>query len=112
MRAAAMLEVETYRRLGHAEHDGQEYVPAEELERWATRDPITRFHERALGEGWLTQEELDRIRERVAAEVDEARAAAESSPLPEPETALYPVYGDADVLPPWTRHSVPNPALA
>ena len=111
-KGAALLEVETYRRLGHAEHDGQEYVPREELDRWAALDPVTRFQERALAEGWLTQAELDRILERVAAEVDEARAAAESSPLPQPDGALFPVYGDADVVPPWTRRADPNPAFA
>src|SRR3989441_8090990 len=29
------IEVKTYRRKGHAEHDDQHYVPRDELERWA-----------------------------------------------------------------------------
>ena len=38
------LEVVTYRRKGHAEHDDQHYVPPGELERWAREnDPIDRY---------------------------------------------------------------------
>jgi TPP-dependent pyruvate/acetoin dehydrogenase alpha subunit len=100
---AALLEVLTYRRLGHAEHDAQGYVPAGELEKWAERDPIDRFERRVVEEGWLDRAALDEIRTRVAREVDEARGAAEASPLPEPEGALTPVYGDAPPRRPWTR---------
>ena len=38
-----LLECKTYRRKGHAEHDGQAYVDAEELAEWTRRDPIARF---------------------------------------------------------------------
>src|SRR6185436_172594 len=40
----SLLELMTYRRKGHAEHDNQSYVPAGEIERWATEnDPIDRY---------------------------------------------------------------------
>src|SRR5260370_12565339 len=38
-----LLEAKTYRMKGHAEHDGQGYVPKEELEDWSRRDPIDRI---------------------------------------------------------------------
>src|SRR5690606_30481768 len=42
----SLIEVVTYRRKGHAEHDAQSYQPADEIERWAAgNDPIDRFVE-------------------------------------------------------------------
>src|SRR6195952_2091127 len=39
-----LVELMTYRRKGHAEHDNQSYVPAGEGERWAAEnDPIDRY---------------------------------------------------------------------
>ena len=44
------LELMTYRRKGHAEHDNQSYVPAGEIERWAREnDPLDRYLEDADG---------------------------------------------------------------
>lgn len=109
---AALLEVHTYRRKGHAEHDAQQYVPAGEIEEWEARDPVDRYVRRVLDEGWLTQQDLDAIDARVQAEVDAARADAETSPLPEPEEALAEVYGDAPARRPWTRYPEPHPREA
>ena len=106
---AALLEVLTYRRKGHAEHDAQAYVPPGEIEYWEARDPIDRFEKQLLENGWATQDELDAIQARVAAEVDQAREEAEASPLPEPDTALDGVYGDRVTARPWTRLAIPDP---
>ena len=39
-----LIEVMTYRRKGHAQHDNQSYVDPTEIDRWATtNDPIDRF---------------------------------------------------------------------
>src|ERR671921_2472186 len=47
-----LVELTTYRRKGHAEHDNQSYVPAGEIARWEREnDPITRYLERLRGEG-------------------------------------------------------------
>src|SRR5437867_12349059 len=43
------IEVKTYRRKGHAEHDDQHYVPKGELEQWAkANDPVDRYVQRLL----------------------------------------------------------------
>ena len=48
---SVLLEVLTYRRKGHAEHDNQSYVPAGEIDFWAqNNDPIDRY-ERFLTNG-------------------------------------------------------------
>jgi len=49
-----LLEARTYRMKGHAEHDGQAYVPREELEEWAQRAgasgrTLARLFEQDLG---------------------------------------------------------------
>jgi TPP-dependent pyruvate/acetoin dehydrogenase alpha subunit len=106
---AALLEVLTYRRMGHAEHDGQQYVPPGEREEWEARDPVDRFVARVTAEGWLRPDELEATDERVTREVDAARADAEASPLPQPEEALAEVYGDARPRTPWTRLQNPDP---
>ena len=39
-----LIELMTYRRKGHAEHDNQSYVPAGEIDRWAAEnDPLDRY---------------------------------------------------------------------
>ena len=108
---ASLLEVTTYRRKGHAEHDNQFYVPAEEIADWEARDPIDRFERQLLERGWAEPDELEAIRARAGAEVDQARAEAEASPLPEPETALGDVYGWPPDRPSWTRLPNPDPHL-
>jgi pyruvate dehydrogenase E1 component alpha subunit/2-oxoisovalerate dehydrogenase E1 component alpha subunit len=106
---ASLLEVATYRRKGHAEHDPQKYVPAGELEEWAARDPVDRYRARLLEDSEATAEDLDAIDKQVAVEVDEARDRADASPFPEPEGALEPVYGDRSPQRPWTRLAPPDP---
>ena len=109
---ASLLEVLTYRRRGHAEHDAQKYVPADELKSWETKDPLDRYEKRLVEEGVATREELTAISERVAAEVDEARAQAEDSPMPNAEEALAEVWGSVTAAKPWTRHETPDPKRA
>jgi pyruvate dehydrogenase E1 component alpha subunit/2-oxoisovalerate dehydrogenase E1 component alpha subunit len=109
-RGPALLEVVTYRRVGHAEHDGQAYVPPGELTAWEGRDPLARFEARVTAEGWLSVAELDAIRADVDAEVDRAREEAESSVLPPAEEALAEVTAGVRARAPWTRRDPVDPA--
>ena len=99
------IEVKTYRRKGHAEHDDQHYVPKSELERWASEnDPVDRYVQRLLGADMVAEADLKDIDDRVRVEVDQATDACVDEPLPAPETALPGVYADppaADKL--WFR---------
>ena len=89
------IEVKTYRRKGHAEHDDQHYVPAGELEAWARdNDPADRYVKQLLDGGWAGERDLKDIDERVSAEVDEATDGCVDEPLPEPATALPGVYAE------------------
>ncbi|MBA3890042.1 MAG: thiamine pyrophosphate-dependent dehydrogenase E1 component subunit alpha, partial [Gemmatimonadaceae bacterium] len=100
-----LVELMTYRRKGHAEHDNQSYVPDGEGERWAREnDPIDRYVARLTGEFGVEQAELDAIDARVRQEIDAATDEAEQSPMPEPMDALVGVYADPTVIEPlWFR---------
>ena len=89
-----LVELLTYRRKGHAEHDNQSYVSREELDAWARNDPVDRYQARLLETGWASAEELGGIEAQVDAELDAAVALCEDEPLPEPMTALDGVYAD------------------
>ena len=103
-----LIELVTYRRKGHAEHDNQSYVPAGEIERWAREnDPLDRFTKQLTGQEGVSPDELDRIDARVAAEIDTATEEAERSPAPEPRDALLGVYADPPATPVlWYREGV------
>jgi TPP-dependent pyruvate/acetoin dehydrogenase alpha subunit len=89
-----LVELITYRRKGHAEHDNQSYVPAGEIDRWEREnDPITRYLARLRDEG-VNTETLEAIDARVVSEIDEATDAAERSGVPEALDALVGVYAD------------------
>jgi pyruvate dehydrogenase E1 component alpha subunit/2-oxoisovalerate dehydrogenase E1 component alpha subunit len=102
---AVLIEAKTYRRKGHAEHDDQRYIPAEELAYWEKRDPVERYHRHLLHAGIATPERLDEITADVRRQVEEEAAWAESSPMPEPIRAAYNVF-DNEVVPPAFRPKV------
>ena len=90
-----LIELMTYRRKGHAEHDNQSYVPPGEIDRWAAEnDPIDRYLVVMREELGATDEEIAAIDARVAREVDAATDEAEKSPPPEPLDALIGVYAE------------------
>jgi len=102
-----LIELITYRRKGHAEHDNQSYVPPGEIEQWASEnDPIDRYVKALLGEGF-DQAALDAIDTRVKEEIDRATDEAEASPMPDPTDALTGVYADPPAMAPlWFREGI------
>lgn len=103
-----LLELLTYRRKGHAEHDNQSYVAPGEVERWAqTNDPIDRFVARLTTEFGCGAEELTRVDDDVRAVVDAATELAEQSPPCDGPDALVGVYANPPVMPTlWYRSGV------
>src|SRR5216117_2877209 len=92
-RGVHFIEVKTYRRKGHAEHDDQHYVAADELDRWAKEnDPIDRFVKQLRQHDWADERDLTDIDAGVRAEIDQATDACVNEPLPPPESALPGVY--------------------
>jgi TPP-dependent pyruvate/acetoin dehydrogenase alpha subunit len=102
-----LIELITYRRKGHAEHDNQSYVPPGEIDRWASEnDPIDRYVKVLVGEGF-NKTVLDAIDARVTEEIDRATDEAEASPMPDPTDALTGVYADPPAMAPlWFREGI------
>ena len=102
-----LVELVTYRRKGHAEHDNQSYVPPGEIEKWEkSNDPIDRYI-RVLTEAGVKRSELEEIDARIISEIDAATDEAEKSPMPEPKDALVGIYADPpEEKPLWFREGV------
>lgn len=86
-----LIEAQTLRMLGHAVHDGAEYVPRELLARWEARDPVACYRRTLAGLG-VSEDQLGMIERRCRAEVEDAVAFAEASPWPDPATVTRGVY--------------------
>jgi len=91
----SLIELITYRRKGHAEHDNQSYVPPGEIDRWEREnDPITRYIARLRDEFSITAAEIEAVDDKVRQVVDDATDVAERSNPPEALDALVGVYAD------------------
>lgn len=103
-----LIELITYRRKGHAEHDNQSYVPPGEIEKWETgNDPISRYVRVLLDREGASQSEIDAVDARIQSEIDAATDEAERSPMPDPLDALVGIYADPPALEPlWFRRGV------
>src|SRR5919201_918214 len=92
-RGPALVHAKVIRPYSHSLSDDERlYRPDEERTSEAERDPIKRFGALLVDEGIITQEELQRIKDEVDREVNEAADAALASPQPAPETATLFVY--------------------
>jgi TPP-dependent pyruvate/acetoin dehydrogenase alpha subunit len=104
----SLIELVTYRRKGHAEHDNQSYVPPGEIERWEREnDPLDRYSRVLVERDGVTATELGAIDARVQNEIDVATDDASAAPMPDGRDALNGVYADpavADSL--WFRSGV------
>lgn len=105
-----IIVAETYRMLGHAQHDAQKYVPDTELAEWLGHDPVTSFSDYLIEFGFESAATLAHVRAEVTAELDAATDEVLAEGYPPAEEARTRVYGDpaldADV--PWTRRPVPG----
>jgi len=88
----SLIEAKTMRMLGHAIHDGAEYVPTELLAMWEARDPITLLEGKMLAADLVDGEYLARTQQRCRALVDDAIATAEAADWPDPDTVTDGVY--------------------
>ena len=86
-----LIEAHTMRLLGHAVHDGAEYVPPALLAEWNAREPVRRERERLLASG-VPESELMAMDARCEAEVEDAWDFAFASPWPDPAGIAEGVY--------------------
>jgi TPP-dependent pyruvate/acetoin dehydrogenase alpha subunit len=88
----SLLEAHTIRWVGHFEGDAQAYRGKDEVAEGRRRDPIARLERLLIERRLLDAAQATRVRESVAAEIEDAVAHAEASPLPRPEDALTDLF--------------------
>jgi TPP-dependent pyruvate/acetoin dehydrogenase alpha subunit len=91
-----LIEAKTFRRMGHAQHDPAEYVPAEMKKYWEERDPIARHEKFLLKEKLLDEKGKKEIETEISALLEKERDFAENSPMPPAEFAEHGVYCTGD----------------
>jgi 2-oxoisovalerate dehydrogenase E1 component len=92
-RGPALVHAKVIRPYSHSLSDDERlYRSDEERTSDAERDPIKRFGALVVDEGIVTQEELQKIKDEVDAEVNAAADAALVSPQPDHKTAMDFIY--------------------
>ncbi|HKF25887.1 MAG TPA: thiamine pyrophosphate-dependent enzyme, partial [Candidatus Acidoferrum sp.] len=102
-----LLEVKTFRRMGHAQHDPAEYVPKEMRAYWEARDPIALYEKFLTNRKLLDGKSKKEVEQKIETLLGKERDFAENSPLPPPEFAEHGVYCTGDdchqIRPQWER---------
>jgi 2-oxoisovalerate dehydrogenase E1 component alpha subunit len=87
-----LIEAKTYRLTAHSSDDNDRtYRGREEVEAWRAKEPMPRFRQYLLDRGVATEEELNEIKKRIDAEVNDATDWAEQQPDPVAEEAVLHV---------------------
>ena len=87
-----LIECKTYRHCGHSRSDPARYRPKGELEQWQLRDPLVLMRKQLLNKGILNHDDLEQLKEEIAAEVQDAIEFARGEPSPSPEEVHVDVY--------------------
>lgn len=87
-----IIEIETYRFLGHFQGDPELYRDKAEVPGLREQDPILKLRNSLVEAKGATEKELQKIEKRVKEEVDEAYQFARDSSYPAPEAALDDVF--------------------
>lgn len=87
-----IIEIETYRFLGHFQGDPELYRDKAEVPGLREQDPILKLRNSLVESEGATDKELEKIEKRVKQEVDEAYQFARDSEYPAPEDALNDVF--------------------
>jgi hypothetical protein len=102
-----LIEAQTFRRMGHAQHDPAEYVPKDMRAYWEARDPILLYEKFLTSEKFLDVKGKKEIEDKIDALLQKDRDFAENSPMPPAEFAAEGVYCTGDdchkVQPKWER---------
>jgi pyruvate dehydrogenase E1 component alpha subunit len=89
-----LLEVRTYRFMGHSMSDPGNYRTRAEIEKYQERDPIKLFSASLIEEKIVDQKTLDEIDRKVRDEIEDSLGFAEESPLPDAQELYTDVYAN------------------
>ena len=108
-RGPALVHAHVIRPYSHSQSDDEKlYRPEEERAREAARDPIKRFGDLIIREGVLTEEELQKVKDEVDAEVNEAAERALASPSRRKNRRRSTFIRPTLIRPPRIRHRRPG----
>lgn len=88
----SLIEVKTFRYLGHFQGDPELYRPKGEVEELKKKDGIERFRKWLLGQNALSEAADQELRAGVEKELEAAFEFARASAYPAPEDALLHVF--------------------
>ena len=91
-----LLEVKTYRYKGHSMSDPAKYRTKEEMEEYKLQDPVETTLYKLKEEYKISEQDIEAIKERVKAQVEEAVKFAEESPWPDDSEVYKDVYIQED----------------
>jgi len=90
-----LIEAQVVRLESHSSSDDQsKYRSQEEMARSRERDPIVQTQQYLLRHHIMKQDEIEKMRAGIQAEVDKAADEAELSPQPEPGRIMSRIYSD------------------
>jgi pyruvate dehydrogenase E1 component alpha subunit len=89
-----LLEIRTYRFMGHSMSDPGNYRTRAEIEKYQERDPIKLFVASLLEEKITDEATLEKLDKEAREEVEDAVRFAEESPFPPPEDLYTDVYAN------------------
>src|SRR5215213_79341 len=89
-----LLEIRTYRFMGHSMSDPGNYRTRAEIEKYQERDPIKLFSATLLEQNIVEQKALDEMDRKIKEEVEDSLRFADESPLPEPDELYTDVYAN------------------
>jgi pyruvate dehydrogenase E1 component alpha subunit len=89
-----LIEVRTYRFMGHSMSDPGNYRTRAEIEKYQERDPLKVFTASMLEARIISDKDYEAMEKRVQEEVEQSLRFAEESPLPEPEELYTDVYAN------------------
>ena len=75
-----LLELMTFRMRGHEESSGTKYYPEGIQDKWETKDPVTNFEAFLLEQGLYAQSDLEQIKEKIKAEIQQGFDEANAEP--------------------------------
>jgi pyruvate dehydrogenase E1 component subunit alpha len=87
-----LLEIRTYRFMGHSMSDPGNYRTRAEIEKYQERDPIKLFSATLLEQKFVDDKTLEELDRKVREEVEDSLKFADESPLPDPKELYTDVY--------------------
>jgi len=86
------LEIKTYRYRGHSMSDPAKYRTKEKLEEYKLQDPIERIRKTILSKKWASNDDLEKIEEKVNEIILASVEFAENSDYPAADSLYTDVY--------------------